>query len=202
MFQSSQLERDIKKINERRAEIARQVARGKLPQAALDRYDDAMRAAAPEFIREGFTQRGATKGTPVLRIEHGKKALAGVDPNKIKMLLQRSTAGQIKRDIKRGASDEYGHAPNKEELTQYVNDLQYVDEALRTRYTETYDALDRKFRGTKGRKSYGELRAAIEEYSELVQKGNAETRQFDVNKAYFTGGDESATDDTDDNPFI
>ena len=201
MTKSSQLEKDIKKINERRAEIARQVASGKLPQAALNRYDDAMRAAARDFIREGVTQRGATKGTPVLRIEHGKKALAEVDPNKIKMLLQRSTAGQIKKDIKRGASDEYGHAPTKEELEQYVTDLQYVDEALRTKYTETYDALDRKFRGTKGRKSYGELREAIEEYRKLTEKGEVETQQFDVDNVYF-GGDNFATNDTNDNPFI
>lgn len=197
---SNQLEKDIKKINERRAEIARQVARGKIPQAALARYDDAMRAAARDFIREGFTQRGATKGTPVLRIEHGKKALAEVDPNKIKMLLQRSTAGQIKKDIKRGASDEYGHAANKSELEQYVNDLQYVDEALRTKYTETYDALDRKFRGVKGRRTYGELREAIEEYRELKERGEVETRQFDVDNTYF-GGD-YVTNDTNDNPFI
>ena len=201
MTNSSQLEKDIKKINERRAEIARQVARGKLPQAALDRYDDAMRAAARDFIREGVTQRGATKGTPVLRIEHGKKALAEVDPHKIKMLLQRSTAGQIKKDIKRGATDEYGHNANKEEIKQYVSDLQYVDEALRTKYTETYDALDRKFRGVKGRRTYGELREAIEEYRELQEKGELETRQFDVDKTYF-GGDDFVTNDTNDNPFI
>lgn len=182
-----QLEKDIKKINERRAEIQRQVKAGKLPQAALVRYDAAMRSAAGEFIREGVTQRGRTKGTPVLRIEHGKKALSEIDERSIKALLQRQTSGELKKDIKRAARDNYGHKASKAEIEQYMSDIDFVDEALRERYQETYDALDRKFKGTRGRRTYREIREAVEEFRELKAKGEVEENPFDVEKAYFSG---------------
>lgn len=187
MSDINQIEKSIKKINERRAEIQRQVMSGKLPKAALIRYDNAMRSAAGSFIREGFTQRGKTKGTPVLRIEHGKRALEEIDEQALNALLQRPTAGAMKKDIKRAASENYGRRATRADIEQYMSDIDYVDEALREHYQETYDALDRKYKGTSGKKTYHDLRETIEEYRELKSQGLIEENPFDVDKAYFSG---------------
>lgn len=165
----------IKRVNERRAEIQRGVKAGKIPEGILKNWDAAFQIIA---------QNAGLNLTKSGNLPHGKKAVEDLDTDALQGLLQRKTAGEIKKDIKRGAKMEYGEEPTPEELDEYQDDMSYVYEELADNPSETYDAFDAKFRGVPGRKSYRQLRQAIEEWKGFntqqkeVALGNAVDRMF------------------------
>lgn len=172
---SSAKEKDIKKINERRAQIARDVRAGKLPETALKRYEDAMRAAAGDHINASGN------------IAHGKAAQAAISQEALDALLQRQTSGQLQKDIKKQVAEEYDKPVKEvthEDLETYMEDVDFVNNYISDDADRAYDAFKMAFAGKKGRKSYYQLRQAIEAYEGLADK--KEVNPFDAERAYFT----------------
>lgn len=178
---SSAKEKEIKKINERRAQIARDVKEGLLPQDALNRYENAMRAVAGDFINESGN------------IAHGKAAQAAISKEALDALLQRSTSGQLKKEIKREAAKEYNipvKALTKADIKQYNEDVDFVNDYIEEHPDRAYDKNNHTgafaiFRGQKGLKSYMQLKDAINLYEGKLQAGE-EIPPFDAEEVYFT----------------
>lgn len=177
---SSAVEKQIKKINERRAQIAREVKDGTLPKDALRRFENAMRAAAGDYINASGN------------ISHGKAAQAAISKEALDALLQRDTAGQLKKEIKKQVAEEYDKSVKdvtKEEVKAYNDAIDYVNSYIDEHPERAYDKITHSgafaiFRGTKGVKSYQELQDAIELYEGKLAAGE-EIPPFDVEKAYF-----------------
>lgn len=172
---SSAVEKQIKKINERRAQIARDVRSGKLPETALKRYEDAMRAAAGDYINKSGN------------IAHGKAAQAAISKEALDALLQRQTSGQLQKDIKKQVAEEYDKPikeVTREDLETYMSDVDFVNNYISDDADRAYDAFNMAFAGKKGTKSYYQLRKAIEAYEGLADK--KEVNPFDAERAYFT----------------
>lgn len=172
---SSEIEKKIKRINERRAQIARDVRAGKLPETALKRYEEAMRAAAGDFINKSGN------------IAHGKEAQAAISKEALEALLQRQTSGQLQKDIKKQVAEEYDKPVKdvtREDLETYMSDVDFVNNYISNDAERAYDAFTMAFAGKKGNKSYYQLRQAIEAYEGLADK--KEVNPFDAERAYFT----------------
>lgn len=150
---ASQIVSSIKRVNERLAEIVRQAARGLIPQSAADNFRAALQTAAGDYL----TKSG--------NISHGKKAVENIDEDALKRLEQRATAGEIKERTREGARIEYGSEMTEDEYETYIEDIDFVNEAMASDPSEAYDAYNAAFAGTTGRKSYKQLRAAIEAYT-------------------------------------
>ena len=178
---STAVEKQIKKINERRAQIAREVKEGTLPQDALRRYENAMRAAAGDFINKSGN------------IAHGKAAQAAISKEALDSLLQRDTAGQLKKEIKKQVAEEYDKPVKdvtKEEVKAYNDLLDSVNSYIEEHPERAYDKVTHTgafaiFRGTKGLKTYKELQDAIDQYEGKIAAGE-EIPPFDAEKAYFS----------------
>lgn len=174
---SSAKEKEIKKINERRAQIARDVQAGKLPQDALNRYENAMRAVAGDFINKSGN------------IAHGKAAQAAISKEALDALLQRSTSGQLQRDIKKQVAEEYdksAKAVTPAEIQQYISDVDFVNARIEADSDRAYDSFKAAFQGKKGRKTYKQLRAAIEAYDNEYPSGSEPENPFRAEEVYFT----------------
>lgn len=172
---SSAKEKEIKKINERRAQIARDVRAGKLPETALRRYEDAMRAAAGDYLNKSGN------------IAHGKAAQAAISKEALDALLQRQTSGQLQKDIKKQVAEEYDKPVKevtREDLETYMSDVDFVNNYISDDADRAYEAFRLAFAGKKGNKSYYQLRQAIEAYEGLANK--KEVNPFDAERAYFT----------------
>ena len=177
---SSAVEKQIKKINERRAQIARDVKEGTLPKDALRRYENAMRAAAGDFINKSGN------------IAHGKAAQAAISKEALDALLQRDTAGQLKKEIKKQVAEEYDKPVKdvtKEEVKAYNDAIDYVNSYIDEHPERAYDQATHSgafaiFRGMKGVRSYQELQDAINLYEGKLAAGE-EIPPFDAEKAYF-----------------
>lgn len=172
---SSDIEKKIKRINERRAQIARDVRAGRLPETALRRYEEAMRAAAGDFINASGN------------IAHGKEAQAAISREALDALLQRQTSGQLQREIKRQVAEEYDKPVKevtREDLETYMSDVDFVNNYISDDADRAYDAFNFAFAGKKGTKTYYQLRKAIEAYEGISDK--KEVNPFDAERAYFT----------------
>lgn len=171
---SNDKEKAIKKINERRAQIARDVRAGKLPESALDQYEAAMRAAAGPYINANGN------------ISHGKDAQENISWDTLNTLLQRETSGQLQRDIKKKAAEEYGKSKkelSQEDIKKYISDVNFVNDQFSQDYDRTYSALKMAFQGTRGRKTYRQLADAIRGYERVTVP---ETNPFNPEAVYFT----------------
>lgn len=172
---STAVEKQIKKINERRAQIARDVRAGKLPETALKRYEDAMRAAAGDYINKSGN------------IGHGKAAQAAISKEALDALLQRQTSGQLQKDIKKQVAEEYDKPVKeltREDLETYMSDVDFVNNYISDDADRAYEAFRLAFAGKKGNKSYYQLRQAIEAYEGMSDK--KKVNPFDAERAYFT----------------
>lgn len=165
----------IKRVNERRAEIKRAIADKKIPKGVLKNWNAAFDKVASE-AGVNLTKSG--------NIPHSKKAAENIDLDALEGLLQRRTAGQIKKDIKKGSEKEFGETPTAQELEEYQDDMSYVYECLADNYDETYDALDAAFRGTKGKKTYKQLRAAIDDWKAMTEPQREEAMDFAVDRMF------------------
>lgn len=169
------IESDIKRVNERRAEIKRGVAAGRIPEGVLKNWDVAF---------DKIAQDAGLNLTKSGNLPHGKKAVENIDTDALVGLLQRKTAGEIKKDIRTGAQREYGEEPTPEELEDYQDDMSYVYEQLAENYTETYDALNAAFGGTRGKKSYKQLKEAIKQWKDLTEQQKEGMRIDAVNRLF------------------
>lgn len=167
----SQKSKDIKRINERFADIRRKVAKGLIPQGVADRYADAMRAAAGDYI------------LPSGNISHSKGAELGIKQDALDALLERETAATAQRHIDKQIREEFGGDYTDEERENYFKDMTFVTNYISEHKAESYDAFAAAFTGVPGRKSYTELSEAI-----LVSLGPSpavEENPFDPVSFYF-----------------
>lgn len=168
-YSLAQKESAIKRINERFAELKRSVNKGDLPQSIVDRYADAMRAAAGEnLLKSG-------------NISHGKKAALAISDDDITNLLSRETAGEARKKIKQQVAREYGSDYTRADMEQYFSDMDFVNSELSEKPTETYDAFDKAFRGVSGVKTYAQLANAIRAFD----NNSVESNPFDAQAYYF-----------------
>lgn len=149
---TAQKQSAIKRLNERAAEMDRQAAAGKIPKSAAENY----RAALQELGKGFLTKSG--------NISHGKKAAEAIDDSDIQRMEQRATAGDIKERTRAGARQEYGEDMTESDYEEYLSDIDYVNEAMSDDPAEAYDAYAAAFTGKAGKRTYGDLRAAIEAY--------------------------------------
>lgn len=175
-------ENKIKRINERRAEIERAVNDHKLPKEYLDQYEAAMRSAVHD--NSLFSAKG--------NISHGKRALQEIDTKALDALLKKETSGEaqkqsykfyknyyeeqerIKKRSREYYSDEYNPFILDQEDKQPIRDEGYTyEDYLRDRdffyeYLESdpdwYSALKAAFQGVSGKRTYSELRQAVEKW--------------------------------------
>lgn len=159
----------IKRVNERMAEIRRTFGEDS---PEYNRYRQAVDRVAGDFL----TSSG--------NISHGKKAVSGIDDEKLDALSQRQTAGKIKEDYKRGAEAE---GISEEEYRDLVN---RVREKLAGDYWLASDAINnaknKKTWTVKGRRpTYTELDNAIAEYEALEEKAKEDIRK-QTKEAHFS----------------
>lgn len=159
----------IKRINERMAEIKRTFGEDS---PEYDRYRQAVDRVAGDYL----TASG--------NISHGKKAISGIDDEKLDALSQRQTAGKIREDYKRGAEAE---GITEEEYRDLVN---RVREKLAGDYWLASDAINNaknnnawKVQGR--RPTYTELDNAIAEYEALEENAKDEIRK-QTKEAHFS----------------
>lgn len=170
----SQKSKDIKRINERYAEILRAVRAGKIPQGIADRYAEAMRAAAGEHI------------LPSGNISHSKAAEAAISQKDLDALLSRETASQARRHLDRQIEEEFGPGYTQEEREEYFNDMTFVSREISEHRAESYDALKAAFWGVPGLKSYTELAEAIRVYNGPGPRPSGEVPAPDIQRIMFT----------------
>lgn len=172
---STAKEKDIKRINERRAQIARDVAKGKLPKNALDRFENAIRSIAGAFLNRSGN------------ISHGKAAQEALSQEDLNALLQRSSSRSLQREIKEQVAQEYDKSVKEvtmAEIQGYMSDVDYVNNKIDEDSDRAYDAFDAAFHGVKGRKTYAQLRQALEAYATDTDQG--EINPFSAQEVYFT----------------
>lgn len=170
----------IHRINDRREQLRRAVEKGEIPRIYLQKYDESIQAV---FRDPGmYTKSG--------RIARGKKVTEAVSEKDLEALLGKTTAGQAREQTRRSyeeevrrrqqeAEDEYEDYEDDYDYDDYISDMDYVNAALAEDYTNTYSALSSAFRGTHGKKSYKQLRDAIDGH---IDRPN----NIDIERAYFT----------------
>lgn len=165
----------IKRINERRAEIKRGVKAGKIPRGVLNNWDVAFdRIATDAGVM--LTKSG--------NIPHSMRAAENIDLDALDGLLHRRTAGEIKKDIKAGVINEYGETPSAADMEDFTNDMSYVYEQLADNYDEMYDAFKAAFQGVKGKKTYKQLKTAIDDWKAMTEPQREEAMQRAVDRMF------------------
>ena len=161
----------IKRINERMSEIRRTFGEDS---PEYERYRQAVDRVAGDYL------------TPSGNISHGKKAVEGIDEEKLDALSQHQTAGKIKEDYRRGAEAE---GVSMEEYRDMVNN---VREKIAGDYWLASDAIENakklglwKVNGR--RPTYAELDAAIAAYESMEEKARDEVRASTISRHFGSG---------------
>ena len=144
----------IKRINERMAELRRTFGEDS---PEYERYRQAVDRVAGDYL------------TPSGNISHGKKAIEGIDEEKLDALSQRQTAGKIKEDYRRGAEADGITEEEYRELVNKVRDKLAGDYWLAS--AAISDAKDKNTWTVQGRRpTYTELDKAIAAFEGLEEK--------------------------------
>lgn len=147
----------IKRINERLADIKRAVTSGSLPKSFYDRF----RAAIDQAIPQQFLTKSGN-------ISHGKGAVSFIKDKILQVLQSRQTRGEIRQSAKEHIREENPfdyEGPDEvpeSEVEEYLDDADFVNTELTENYAEAYEILSSVFGGSTGKKSYKQLRAALE----------------------------------------
>lgn len=124
----------IKRINERRAEIARDVKSGRLPEIYLEKYDNAINAAVKD----------PTLRTKSGNISHGSRAVDSLSTKDLEGLLNRETAANARRRMEYTFQEEQlaGHnLPDNYDQKKFNRDFNLVQKVLEDDYAEYYNAI-------------------------------------------------------------
>lgn len=124
----------IKRINERRAEIARDVASGRLPDIYLEKYDNAILAAVKD----------PTMLTKIGNISHGGRAVSSLSTSDLEGLLNRETSATARARMAYTFKEEQlaGHnLPDNYDQKKFNRDFNLVQKTLEDDYAEYYDAV-------------------------------------------------------------
>lgn len=124
----------IKRINERRAEIARNVKKDKLPEIILEKFDNAIAAAVKDPTL--LTKSG--------NISHGSAAVAALSTADLEGLLNRETAAVARGRMALTYKEEQlaGHKlPDNYDQKKFNRDFNLVQKTLEDDYAEYYNAV-------------------------------------------------------------
>lgn len=155
----------IKRINERRAEIARDVKAGSLPEVYLEKYDNAINAAVKD----------PTLLTKTGNISHGSRAVSELSSSDLEGLLNRETAANARRRMEYIYKEEQlaGHnLPDNYDQKKFNRDFNLVQKVLEDDYAEYYDAvaeLRNKWGGDDWNPSYYDIARSIR--SQRIKRG-------------------------------
>ena len=155
----------IKRINERRAEIARDVKAGRLPEIYLEKYVNAINAAVKD----------PTLLTKTGNISHGSRAVNSLSTKDLEGLLNRETAANARRRMEYTFKEEQlaGHnLPDNYDQKKFNRDFNLVQKVLEDDYAEYYDAvaeLRNKWGGDDWNPSYYDIARSIR--SQRIKRG-------------------------------
>lgn len=177
---------DVKAINERIADIAREYGRDSEPYRKLER-DIEMRLP-PSLIGESKAGN--------IRIKQGAGDISKLDVDTIKDIKSRPTKGQYTEKIKKEYIEAHGEGkPSREQLREYSERRSEVQDAAEN--GKLKQVLSSGNGGKKGNKrSYEELFAILQEADEEDERQRA-----DLNEWVSVDDDETPFDDFDDEDF-
>lgn len=177
---------DVKAINERIADIAREYGRDSEPYRKLER-DIEMRLP-PSLIGESKAGN--------IRIKQGAGDIGKLDADTIKDIKSNPTRGQYTEKIKREYKEEHGAGkPSRKQLREYSERRTSVQEAAEN--GKLKQILSEGKGGKKGgKRSYEELFALLQEADEEDERQRAE-----LNEWVSVDEDETPFDDFDDEDF-
>ena len=161
----------IKRINERRAEIARDVKAGRLPEVYLEKYDNAINAAVKDSTL--LTKSG--------NISHGSRAVSEISSKDLEGLLNRETSGTARARMEHTFQEEQlaGHnLPDNYDQKKFNRDFNLVQKTLEDDYAEYYDAvseLRNKWGGEDWNPSYYDIARSIR--SQRIKRGRAKAAE-------------------------
>ena len=147
----------IKRVNERRAEIARDVKAGRLPSIILEKYDNAIAAAVKDTSL--LTKSG--------NISHGSRATSELSASDLEGLLNRETSAAARGRLQDTFEQEQlaGHQlPDDYDLKKFTRDFNLVQKTLEDDYAEYYNAvaeLRSKWKGDSWDPSYHDIARSI-----------------------------------------
>lgn len=124
----------IKRVNERRAEIARDVKAGRLPEIYLEKYDNAINAAVKD----------PTLLTKTGNISHGSRAVSELTTSDLEGLLNRETSAEARRRMEYTFKEDQlaGHnLPDNYDQKKFIRDFNLVQKVLEDDYAEYYEAI-------------------------------------------------------------
>lgn len=207
----------IKKINERYIQICREF--GTHSGIAKDYLHTMELIAGSENIQviSSTTTKKAPKNNPnyntgeirVEQIKRSKKALDAIDPNDIRVLLNKHTAGEVKKTAREEARRQSQETGQNISMSDVIEDMDYVYDFLDEHGYDSQDSVETKnafdfYWSAKGpgspRPTYSELRLIMEtqkQARELMEQGDEQAaihltsslhRQFEKNKRDVFGG--------------
>lgn len=157
----------IKRVNERRAEIARDVKSGKLPSIMLEKYDNAINAAVKD---PGLLTKSGN-------ISHGTNALAALSSKDLEGLLNRDTAALARGRLQDTFEQEQlagKSLPDDYDIKKFTRDFNMVQKTLEDDYAEYYSAISEirsKWKGDDWEPSYHDIARQIR--SNRIRAGKA-----------------------------
>lgn len=157
----------IKRINERRAEIARDVKSGRLPAVMLEKYDNAINAAVKD---PGLLTKSGN-------ISHGSKALDALTSKDLEGLLNRDTAAMARGRLQDTFDQELLSGqplPDDYDIKKFIRDFNLVQKTLEDDYAEYYSAVEElrsKWKGDDWNPSYHDIARSIR--SQRIKAGKA-----------------------------
>ena len=162
----------IKRINERRAEIARDVKSGRLPEIYLEKYDNAINAAIKDPSLR--TKSG--------NISHGSRAVESLSTKDLEGLLNRETAGNARRRMEFTYNEEKAAGyklPDDYDQKKFNRDFNLVQKTLEDDYAEYYDAISElrsRWKADDWDPSYYDIARSIR--SQRIKRGKARAAEM------------------------
>lgn len=157
----------IKRINERRAEIARDVKNDRLPSIYLEKFDNAIAAAVKD---PGLL-------TKTGNISHGSRAVSELTVSDLEGLLNRETSAMARGRMAETFKQEQlaGHKlPDDYDQKRFNRDFNLVQKTLEDDYAEYYSAIEElraTWKGDDWDPSYRDIARSIR--SQRIKRGKA-----------------------------
>ena len=165
-----QLEKDVKRLNERINEVAKLLGTESF---SYNEWYSTMTLAIPEKYRR-------TSEAGIIQLVRRRELYEKADEKKIRQAIQRllglKTKGQLTKEAKQTLVNEGNRKPTKQEIIERVKVIDLVNKFVSEhedmfylpKESPVYDIIHIKTR----RKSYDELKQIIDEYNKKKKKGD------------------------------
>ena len=161
-----QMERDIKRINERINEIAKAFGTDSY---TYNKYYSAIKSTVPEKFRK-------TSKHGVVQLSRSKEFIATASTPKTQRTMERltgmKTKGQIRKQARMSLKEEGNKKPTSKEIEERMRDIdkihKFVENNREMFYVENYSEETQDTIHIKGRKkTYNELKNIVSEYESM-----------------------------------